>query len=352
MKQSARRRASRALLVAADRRRTAAAQLRAAAQRRSWLRRPQCAHHERLAAYGEVREPRSSRSRSSTKYCVASLRFPACATPPSRPLFRSAGSGSRRCCRRASPTCLCLSGRSSISRRSARNGSRPCAFLCAAAASSPHADNTQSHKVVIVNETFARRFWPNQNPLGKHILVGRWTEPAGGDRRQRGHQEQGVWRRTPQAQLYVPFPQLPWANMNLLVRTSVPPQSMTSAVRAQISAVDPDQPVDKIQTVDDLVDSSRAQPRFTMLLLGIFSATALALAADRDLRRPRLFGGAAQAGAGHPPGAGSETHRHPAHCRAPGLHPGDRRHRHRPDRRVPADPADVEPAVQGRRTTT
>ena len=80
-----------------------------------------------------------------------------------------------------------------------------------------------------------------------------------------------------QAQLYLPFPQLPWADMNLLVRTMVTPQSITSAVRAQISAVDPDQPVAGIQTVDELVDSSRAEPRFTMLLLGIFALTALAL---------------------------------------------------------------------------
>ena len=53
---------------------------------------------------------------------------------------------------------------------------------------------------------------------------------------------------------------------------------MTSAVRAQISEVDPDQPVTNIQTVDELVDNSRAQPRFTTLLLGIFSVTALLLA--------------------------------------------------------------------------
>jgi putative ABC transport system permease protein len=81
-----------------------------------------------------------------------------------------------------------------------------------------------------------------------------------------------------QAQLYLPFPQLLWGRMNLLVRTDVPPLSMTSAVRAQISAVDPDQPVTRIQTVDDLMNDSRAQPRFTTLLLGIFSATALVLA--------------------------------------------------------------------------
>jgi ABC-type antimicrobial peptide transport system permease subunit len=66
--------------------------------------------------------------------------------------------------------------------------------------------------------------------------------------------------------------------MNLLVRTSVLPRSISSAVRAQISAVDADQPVTDIQTVEDLVDGSRAQPRFTMLLLGIFSLTAVGLA--------------------------------------------------------------------------
>jgi putative ABC transport system permease protein len=138
-------------------------------------------------------------------------------------------------------------------------------------------DNAQSHKVVIVNETFAHRFWPNQNPLGKHVLVGRGPGPSevigvSADIKNKGLAQDA------QAQLYVPFPQLPWANMNLLVRTSVSPQSMTSSVLAQISAVDPDQPVSNVQTVDELVDSSRAQPRFTMLLLGIFSATALALA--------------------------------------------------------------------------
>jgi len=80
-----------------------------------------------------------------------------------------------------------------------------------------------------------------------------------------------------QAQLYLPFPQLPWGNMNLLVRTLLPPRSITPAVRAQIAAVDPDQPVADIRTVDDLVDASLTQPRFLMLLVGSFAATALAL---------------------------------------------------------------------------
>jgi predicted permease len=139
------------------------------------------------------------------------------------------------------------------------------------------ADNASALKVVIVNETFARRFWPDQNPIGKHIVVGRWPDPAEVVGVAADVRNNSLAQET-QAQLYLPFPQLPWGNMNLLVRTAVAPRSVISAVRTQISAVDPDQPVTSIQTVDELMDSSRAQPRFTMLVLGIFSATALALA--------------------------------------------------------------------------
>jgi len=139
------------------------------------------------------------------------------------------------------------------------------------------ADNAQAPKVAVVNETFARRFWPDQNPVGKHIIVGRWPTPAEVIGVAADIKNKGIDQET-QPQLYLSFPQLPWGNMNLLVRTAVPPQSITSAVRAQIAAVDSEQPVTKIQTVDDLMDKSRAQPHFTMLLVGTFSFTALALA--------------------------------------------------------------------------
>jgi putative ABC transport system permease protein len=138
------------------------------------------------------------------------------------------------------------------------------------------ADGPRAPKVVIVNETFARQFWPDQNPVGKHIVVGRGPDQSEVVGMTADTRNKGLAQDT-QAQLYLPFPQLPWGNMNLLVRTILPPRALTSAVRAQISAVDPDQPVADIRTVDDLVDSSLTQPRFTMLLLGILSATALAL---------------------------------------------------------------------------
>ncbi len=139
------------------------------------------------------------------------------------------------------------------------------------------ADNAQAPKVVIVNESFARKFWPNENALGKHIIVGRWATPAEVIAVAADIKNKGLEQDT-QPQLYLPFPQLPWVDMNLLVRTAVAPESVVSSVRAQIAAVDPDQTVTNVQTVDELVDSSRSQPRFTMLLLAGFSAAALVLA--------------------------------------------------------------------------
>ena len=138
------------------------------------------------------------------------------------------------------------------------------------------ADNAQAPRVVMVNEALARRYWPHENPVGKHIAVGRQApaEVVGvaGNARNNGLALEA------EPQLYLPFAQLPWGNMNLFVRTAVEPHSLIGAVRQQISAIDPDQPVTRVQTVEDLMDGSRSQPRFTMLLLGIFSATALVLA--------------------------------------------------------------------------
>ncbi|HLJ77084.1 MAG TPA: ADOP family duplicated permease, partial [Acidobacteriaceae bacterium] len=140
------------------------------------------------------------------------------------------------------------------------------------------ADKASGPQVLIVNQSFARRFWPSQNPIGKHILVGRGPTPSEVVGVAQDIHNQGI-AQDPMPQVYIPFQQLPWGDMHLLVRTTVAPLSLASAVQAQISAVDPDQPVTAVQTVSDLMDTGRAQPRFLMLLLAAFSATALALAA-------------------------------------------------------------------------
>src|SRR6476469_10871410 len=138
------------------------------------------------------------------------------------------------------------------------------------------ADNAGAPNVVIVNQALASRYWPNQNPIGKHIVMGRQTasEVVGVaiDVKNRG------LALDPQIQLYFPFSQIPWGNMNLLVRTATDPHGMVSAVRAQIAAIDSDQPVTSIQTVNELMDSSRADPRLFLTLLGVLSAAALVLA--------------------------------------------------------------------------
>jgi len=138
------------------------------------------------------------------------------------------------------------------------------------------ADKIGSPNVVIINEALARRFYPNQNPIGHHLVMGRQTASeiigVAGDVKNSG------LAQDPQVQLYFPFSQIPWGNMNLLLRTAADPHDMVASVRAQISAADADQPVTDIRTVDELMDNSRTQPRFAMFLLAIFSATAIVLA--------------------------------------------------------------------------
>jgi putative ABC transport system permease protein len=140
-----------------------------------------------------------------------------------------------------------------------------------------NADQAQAAPVVIANETFARQFWPNANPLDQHVTIGRRPVPAQVVAVAADVKNKGLEQDT-QAQLYLPFPQLPWGEMNLVLRTEGPPQGVISAVRAKIAAVDPDQPLTEVQTVDTLIDTARAQPRFLLMLVGAFAGLALALA--------------------------------------------------------------------------
>ena len=138
------------------------------------------------------------------------------------------------------------------------------------------ADDKQAPLVVIVNQALARRYWPDENPIGKHISVGRQL-PAqvvglAGNTKNNGLAEQA------DPQVYLPFAQLPWGNMNLFVRTAAEPNGLIADVRKQVSEIDPEQPVTRVGTVSDLMDASRSQPRLTMFLLFAFSGIALALA--------------------------------------------------------------------------
>jgi putative ABC transport system permease protein len=140
-------------------------------------------------------------------------------------------------------------------------------------------DDASAPPVAIVNQALARTYWANENPIGKRIWLGRRTTPVA---------VVGVFGNTKNRELagethpevLLPFPQLPWASLNVSLRAaSADPGTLIAAARNAILAVDGDQPVTEARTLEELVDGARAQPRFLLYLLAAFSATALAIAA-------------------------------------------------------------------------
>jgi putative ABC transport system permease protein len=138
-------------------------------------------------------------------------------------------------------------------------------------------DNEKSPLVVIISETLARRYFPNEEPLGKRIGPGpdRWREIVGVVRDVKHF---GLDADTPPT-MYFPMRQVPARAMNLVVRTSGDPLSLTPSLRAQVWAGDRNLAIANLGTMKDLVSTSIIQQRFILLLLGCFAALALLLAA-------------------------------------------------------------------------
>ncbi|MGB7623484.1 MAG: ABC transporter permease, partial [Terriglobia bacterium] len=138
-------------------------------------------------------------------------------------------------------------------------------------------DDAQAAPVALVNQALVRRFWLNEDPIGKRLWLGRQTrstEVVGvlGDERNIS------LTADTNPEVFLPFPQVPWASLNLSLRTEVEPHSVVSAVRREIAGIDKDQPITRVQTLEELLDSARASSRFTVFLLGVFAGTALVLA--------------------------------------------------------------------------
>ena len=137
-------------------------------------------------------------------------------------------------------------------------------------------DREGSPEVAIVNDCFARRFWPNENGLGKRIVIGRATVV----------EVVGVVANVKNIRLavesvpevYYPMAQHPAESMHVIVRSVADPHNLALAVRARISAIDKEQPVTNVRTMEQHLANSIAQNRLTMLLLAIFSMVALLVA--------------------------------------------------------------------------
>jgi len=133
----------------------------------------------------------------------------------------------------------------------------------------------QGDKVMVISEEFVRQVFPNEEALGKRLVMSfgnQVFEIIGivGDVRHRGLEFQ------PGPIMYWPTQQI--GGTNLVIRTQGDPRSIASAVRREVQGIDPDQPVAVVRTMEDWVDSSVAAPRYRTTLLGLFALVALVLA--------------------------------------------------------------------------
>jgi putative ABC transport system permease protein len=138
-------------------------------------------------------------------------------------------------------------------------------------------DSTSAAPVLLINQAAARRFFPGQDPLGARIRFwGAERTIVGVVANEKFH---GLTADEPLA-VYLPLAQSPSANGAgvLLVRTSAPPLALASAVRVAIRQIDPGLAVFGVEPLEQTLSRSVSQRRFTMLLLVIFAAVALALA--------------------------------------------------------------------------
>jgi putative ABC transport system permease protein len=137
-------------------------------------------------------------------------------------------------------------------------------------------DQLNTPSVVIINQTMAQRFWPDQDPLGKQVKFvedGSTATVIGvvGDAKHYWLEDQ------PKPQMYGSYTQQPGYFATVVIRTTVEPLALTESVRQAVWKVDADQPMWKIRTVEFLVDRSVANRKFLMALMGIFASLALVL---------------------------------------------------------------------------
>jgi putative ABC transport system permease protein len=145
-------------------------------------------------------------------------------------------------------------------------------------------DNGQSLPVAIINETMARQYWPGENPLERRFKLGDpdsdgpWVAIVGivADVRQMGLDA------PIKAEMYLPWQQVngqPWFSpRDLAIRTTVDPKGLVNAVRQVVNAVDPDQPISNVATMQEVLGEEASQRRVGMILLVAFSVLAVLLA--------------------------------------------------------------------------
>jgi predicted permease len=141
-------------------------------------------------------------------------------------------------------------------------------------------DAKNAPRVALINETLARRYFSDEEPIGKRINIskggfGTWREIVGVVG---GVKHYGLDSKTTM-QIYEPYLQIPQSAMNFAVRITGDPDSIAAAIRNQVTAMDKDQPIANIRTMENIVADSVSRQRFSALLFTLFAGVALILAA-------------------------------------------------------------------------
>jgi predicted permease len=143
-------------------------------------------------------------------------------------------------------------------------------------------DRAETPGVVIVNQTLARRFWPGQNPLGQRLSFAapgteehKWLTVVGLIQDVR----HASLEADPEPEVYTPLAQSTFWTINVVVKAKTRPELLASALHREILAIDPDQAIYEVKTMEEVVSESLLLRRFSLFIFTIFAAIALILSA-------------------------------------------------------------------------
>jgi putative ABC transport system permease protein len=143
-------------------------------------------------------------------------------------------------------------------------------------------DRNDAPRVCMIDETFAKKYWPTEPALGKRVKFGRlsdqdnpWMEVVGVVKHVKNY---GVDEES-RVEMYLPYLQNSASSLTLLVRTTASPASLAPALRLAVKAADPEVPMFQVRPLTELVAERTAQRRLSVILISVFGALALLLAA-------------------------------------------------------------------------
>ncbi|HEX2224274.1 MAG TPA: ABC transporter permease, partial [Thermoanaerobaculia bacterium] len=139
-------------------------------------------------------------------------------------------------------------------------------------------DRPGSPEVALINETMARRYWPDEDPLGKRITIEARDTTTREIVGVVGDIRYASLDSDPRPEIFVPHAQNAFGSMTFVVRTAQDPVTVIPSIKEAIWRVDREQPLSTAVTLDGLVSRSFAERRFSLAVLGLFAALALALA--------------------------------------------------------------------------